>query len=516
MPDTNKDVAAAGAGAQVPLPQNFSEAFLRLLTNQQALMTRMSEQLASTQQAIKSLSRDETVLDSLSSNMAEFAYNKVSGHTFDVWFSRYSDLFERDVTKLDNPAKTTKDPGEDYLAYPCRVNKACVDFKLPELTEEQFKCLTFTSPYLTDSGAGRRAVQQFGKPEAGYGTGGSTSSVLNMVTRPPKAKQPFHQSRSSSPHREPKTPCWSCGGMHFNKDCRFHDHKCQSCGKVGHHQQRCEEHEKKKRKTSTKTLAVHKVGDGRKFVDVNITNVPLRLQLDTGSDISILSHRSWVKLGKPKLCSVRCRAKTASGEPLDLTAELQCQITINGCTKSGIDWLELFDLWDRPISALCNKVDAPSTPSVSALQARFPEVFTSVMGLCNKSPVRLVLKGNPKPIFRPKRPVAYSTEALVEDELHRLQELEIIKLVNFSDWAAPVVVVRKPNGSVRICADFSTGLNDVLEPNQYPLPLPEDIFAEMSGCRFYSHIDLSDAYLQVLVDEDSQPLLTIKTHKGLF
>ncbi|XP_055604794.1 uncharacterized protein LOC129753027 [Uranotaenia lowii] len=199
MPDTNKDAAAAGAGAQVPLPQNFSEAFLRLLTNQQALMTRMSEQLAPTQQAIKSLSRDETVLDSLSSNMAEFAYDKFSGHTFDAWFSRYSDLFERDATKLDDPAKvrlllrklsppdheryhsfilprtsrdftfdetisklkalfgatvstfrrryncfqTTKDPGEDYLAYSCRVNKACVDFKLSELTEEQFKCLTF-------------------------------------------------------------------------------------------------------------------------------------------------------------------------------------------------------------------------------------------------------------------------------------------------------------------------------------------------------------------------------------
>ncbi|XP_055604793.1 uncharacterized protein K02A2.6-like [Uranotaenia lowii] len=321
--------------------------------------------------------------------------------------------------------------------------------------------------------------------------------------------------------------------MHFNKDCRFHDHKCQSCGKVGHREGYCAcfskstHHNKsnsgakntrkeKKRKTSTKTLAVHKVGAGRKFVDVNINNVPLRLQLDTGSDISILSHRSWVKLGKPKLCSARCRAKTASGEPLDLTAELQCQITINGCTKSGIDWLELFNLWDRPISALCNKVDALSTPSVSALQARFPEVFTSVMGLCNKSPVRLVLKGNPKPIFRPKRPVAYSMEALVEAKLLRLQELEIIKPVNFSDWAAPIVVVRKPNGSVRICADFSTGLNDVPEPNQYPLPLPEDILARMSGCRFYSHIDLSDAYLQVLVDEDSQPLLTINTHKGLF
>ncbi|XP_058449020.1 uncharacterized protein K02A2.6-like [Malaya genurostris] len=86
----------------------------------------------------------------------------------------------------------------------------------------------------------------------------------------------------------------------------------------------------------------------------------------------------------------------------------------------------------------------------------------------------------------------------------------------FLYWAAPIVDVRKPNGAVRICADYSTGLNSVLEPNQYPLPLPEDIFAKMANCRIFSHIDLSDAYLQGAVDEASQPLLTINTHKGLF
>ncbi|XP_058816481.1 uncharacterized protein K02A2.6-like [Topomyia yanbarensis] len=138
------------------------------------------------------------------------------------------------------------------------------------------------------------------------------------------------------------------------------------------------------------------------------------------------------------------------------------------------------------------------------------------MGLCNKTPVQLVLKGNPKAVFRPKRPVANSMESVVEDELNRLESFGIIKKVDFSDWAAPIVVVRKPNGTVRICADFSTGLNAVLEPNNYPLPLPEDIFTKMANYRIFSHIDLSDADLQVQVDEASQPLLTINTHRGLF
>ena len=62
-----------------------------------------------------------------------------------------------------------------------------------------------------------------------------------------------------------------------------------------------------------------------------------------------------------------------------------------------------------------------------------------------------------------------------------------------SEWAAPIVAVAKPNGDVRICADFSTGLNRVLESNQYPIPLPEAIFASLAGGTVFSQIDMSDA-----------------------
>ncbi|XP_062558158.1 uncharacterized protein K02A2.6-like [Armigeres subalbatus] len=99
-------------------------------------------------------------------------------------------------------------------------------------------------------------------------------------------------------------------------------------------------------------------------------------------------------------------------------------------------------------------------------------------------------------------------------ELDRLQSLGIITPVDFSQWAAPIVVVKKPGGKVRIC--YSTGLNAFLEPNHYPLPVPDDIFTKLNGCRYFSVIDLSDAYLQVEVDDDSKQLLTINTHRGLF
>lgn len=86
-------------------PTDISEAVVQILNNQQALMRQISQQLAATQLAVTSLSRDESVLDSLSSNMAEFVYDKENGHTFDAWFSRYVDLFDKDAGKLDDAAK---------------------------------------------------------------------------------------------------------------------------------------------------------------------------------------------------------------------------------------------------------------------------------------------------------------------------------------------------------------------------------------------------------------------------
>ncbi|PIO63819.1 reverse transcriptase [Teladorsagia circumcincta] len=76
--------------------------------------------------------------------------------------------------------------------------------------------------------------------------------------------------------------------------------------------------------------------------------------------------------------------------------------------------------------------------------------------------------------------------------------------------------IKKKNGSIRLCADFSTGLNDALDQHQHPLPTPDDIFTKMNGGQYFSQLDLAEAYLQLEVDEESRPLLTINTHQGLY
>ncbi|XP_061509571.1 uncharacterized protein K02A2.6-like [Anopheles gambiae] len=149
------------------------------------------------------------------------------------------------------------------------------------------------------------------------------------------------------------------------------------------------------------------------------------------------------------------------------------------------------------------------------LERKFPAVFNGT-GLCTKTCVQLQLKEGVHPVFCPKRPVAYAVQDMVDKELDRLAERGIISPVDYSEWAAPVVVVRKANGNVRLCGDYSTGLNSALRPHEYPLPLPEDIFAKLAHSKLFSKIDLSDAFLQVEVDPRHRPLLTVNTHRGLY
>ncbi|GFU64542.1 uncharacterized protein K02A2.6 [Trichonephila clavipes] len=85
--------------------------------------------------------------------------------------------------------------------------------------------------------------------------------------------------------------------------------------------------------------------------------------------------------------------------------------------------------------------------------------------------------------------------------LQKLVAEDIIDPVTYSDWATPIVPVIKQNGNLRICDDYKVTINPGLNIEQYPLPRIEDIFAELSGGEFFTKIDLSEAYLQMLVDE---------------
>ena len=74
----------------------------------------------------------------------------------------------------------------------------------------------------------------------------------------------------------------------------------------------------------------------------------------------------------------------------------------------------------------------------------------------------------------------------------------------------------KKDGSVRVCGDFKVTINPQLEVDEYPLHRIDDIYASLGGGTLFSVIDLRHAYLQMEVEEQSRPFLTINTTHGLY
>ncbi len=69
---------------------------------------------------------------------------------------------------------------------------------------------------------------------------------------------------------------------------------------------------------------------------------------------------------------------------------------------------------------------------------------------------------------------------------------------------------------MRICGDYSVTLNRFKKVEHYPLPRLEDLFSILRGGQTFTKIDLSDAYHQVELREQSKSLTTITSHQGLY
>nr|CDJ98010.1 RNA-directed DNA polymerase (reverse transcriptase) domain containing protein [Haemonchus contortus] len=179
---------------------------------------------------------------------------------------------------------------------------------------------------------------------------------------------------------------------------------------------------------------------------------------------------------------------------------------------------ELVEPLQKYISGVTIVAD-PAAPCreqiVAKLKVSHADVFKTGLGRCTKTKATLRLKPDAHPVFRKKRPVLYAYVAALDEEIDRLLAEQVLSPVDYSAWAAPIVVVKKSNGTLRLCADFSTGLNDALMLHQHPLPTPDDVFAKLNGGTAFTRIDFADAYLQIEVEDEAKELLTINTHRGL-
>ena len=153
---------------------------------------------------------------------------------------------------------------------------------------------------------------------------------------------------------------------------------------------------------------------------------------------------------------------------------------------------------------------------LQALLQRYPAVFSSSLGKISTHQASLHVPSTARPVFCKPRPVPFALRDAASQELDRLESAGIIEKVPYADWAAPIVLVPKSDGSLRLCGDYKLTVNRSLEVEQYPLPKASDLFSSLTGGQKFTKLDLAQAYQQLPLDQKSQEYCIINTHQGLY
>ena len=191
-----------------------------------------------------------------------------------------------------------------------------------------------------------------------------------------------------------------------------------------------------------------------------------------------MNLQTWRKLNRPIIKMTSKTARTATGDKIKFEGKIIISVSLNGITIEvqkntenlfGSDWFQKFKLWDQPINTFCQKVECITAEAEKIkieLKGSFPEVFSAGLSKCTFSTfakAKFELKENTRPIFRKKRNVPFTATEEINEELDRLGNMGIL-------YIRIIIYIRKKCKEIRVCADFSTGLNAALKDYHYPTP----------------------------------------------
>ncbi|GJR41757.1 putative reverse transcriptase domain-containing protein [Tanacetum coccineum] len=198
-------------------------------------------------------------------------------------------------------------------------------------------------------------------------------------------------------------------------------------------------------------------------------------------------------------------------EPVELDTSYDVELADRKVVKLGsfdiiigMDWLSRYDA-----AILCGekKVRIPLED--------FPEVFPEELpGLPPPRQVefRIDLIPGAAPVARAPYRLAPSEMKELSKQLQELLEKGFIR-PSSSPWGAPVLFVKKKDGSFRMCIDYRE-LNKLTIKNRYPLPRIDDLVDQLQGSSVYSKIDLRSGYHQLRIREEDIPITAFRTHYG--
>jgi hypothetical protein len=121
---------------------------------------------------------------------------------------------------------------------------------------------------------------------------------------------------------------------------------------------------------------------------------------------------------------------------------------------------------------------------------------------------------NSKPIKQRPYTVPHAKETVVKECIDKMLKMNVIEPIA-SNWASPIVLVKKPDGSERFCVDFRK-VNDITVKDCFPMPSIESKLNKLHGCKFFSSVDCTSGYWQIKMSERAKQITSFVCSRGSF
>lgn len=354
--------------------------------------------------------------------------------------------------------------------------------------------------------------------------------------------------------------CGYCGRSHAKRRCPAYGTTCKECGRKNHFASVCR---RKKTSTVNRTKLTDEEEDTEEeylltvtlseevnaiqgtelpksvFATMTVEGQPVDFQLDLGATCNVIRLRDL-----PPGINIQATTQVLSLYDKSQMQSLgKCLVSMTN-PKNGhrykaqfivvkdaavsllgartIMQMKLIEIRPENImmsTSTAEKHDQTPGPlrngSVPGVISKYDDVFDGGLGRL-EGLLHLEVDESVRPVKLPVRKVPLAIRNDLERELKRLQSIGVIEMVDYpTDWVSSLVVVKKTNGSLRVCLD-PKHLNQALKRSHYVMPTIDDVLPELAQARVYTVCDLKNGFWHVELDKPSSELTTFGTPFGRY
>lgn len=369
-----------------------------------------------------------------------------------------------------------------------------------------------------------------------------TNSQLNRVHAKrqegarPKQLTPLHKQTTAKTQKEKKTQCRRCGDIkgHNLQQCPAREAACNYCKKKGHFARMCRN--KKLCEINAATVSENSDTDDEVaflgslsaetkespwVTEINVDKCNTLFKIDTGADVTAVPETFYTQHQLGRLDKPKRVLQGPGGTRLTVKGMFTATLSKNN-HKTKEDIYVVQGLCTPLLSGhaavalqLVARVNHISLDSIDAVRQEFPKLFSGLGKM--EGEYNIVLKPGAQPfsLSTPRR-ISLPLLPKVKEELNRMEQQGVIsKVEEPTDWCAPMVVVPKRTGKVRICSDL-TELNKYVMREKHPLPSVEHTLGQLAGAKVFSKLDANAGFWQIPLSRDSSLLTTFITPFGRY